>query len=59
MEEIAANGINIRRFLTCKAQNNGNIMRREGPEDVFLSSDFPKLKRRGINILKSSDFSDF
>src|SRR5664280_3077090 len=59
MEEIAANGINIRRFLACKAQNNGNIMGRKGPKDVFLSSDFPKAQTARINILKSSDLPIF
>jgi len=57
VEEVAAYGIDIGRFLARQAEDQGDVVGGKGPKDVFLPTDLSQGKAAGINVLEAADFS--
>ena len=55
MEEIAADGIDVGGFFAGKAQDDGDIVGGEGPEDVLLPADLAEAEAAGVDVLEAAD----
>ena len=57
VEEIAADGIDVGRLLAGEAQDEGDVVRGEGPEDVLLAADLAQREAAGVDVLEAADFA--
>ena len=57
MEEVAANGIDIIGLFAGQAENDGDVVGGEGPEDVLLPADLAEAQAAGVDILEAADGS--
>ena len=57
MEEVAADGIDVVRFFACQAENGGDIVGGEGPEDVLLPADLAEVQAAGVDVPEAADGS--
>src|SRR6476620_5959340 len=48
---------NLVRGLVQKSENDGNVVRRKRPKDVFFSSDFSQVQPIGVDVLDSAELS--
>jgi len=55
VEEVAADGIEVGGLLAGEAQDEGDVVRGEGPEDVLLAADLAQGKAAGVDVLEAAD----
>src|SRR5581483_5874558 len=45
------------RHLAHEAENDGDVMRRKGPQDVLFPTNFSEIEAVGVNILNPTEFA--
>jgi hypothetical protein len=55
--EITADGIDATGLFACQAENDGDVVGSEGPEDVLLPADLAEAEAAGGDVLEAADGS--